>query len=98
MSHGEKIRDAARNHAGDSFPVGDGDAGEVSEFAYRRRDNAGHEPLPFRPLENRLLRHSAEGDAGDAAAFGVAAHAVPAVAAVLAFPRSEHADVRLVEL
>ena len=98
MSHGGEVRDAGGNRAGDSFPVGEGDAGELSEFAYRRGDGAGHDAFPFRALENRLLGDSAEGDGGDAAVGGVAAHAVPAVAAVLAFPRVEYADVRLVEV
>ncbi|KAF8045876.1 hypothetical protein N665_4261s0001, partial [Sinapis alba] len=70
----------------------------LREFTDRRRDGAGHDSFPFRTLENRLLRDSTEGNGGDSVVVGVAAHTVPAIAAVLAFPRVENANERLVEV
>lgn len=89
--------DALGDYAGDSFPVGDGDAGEEGKFTDGGGDVAGHVAGPVGFLENRVLGLAPEVDVGDAVEIPVAADAVPAATAVGAGPGVEDAQIGLVE-
>lgn len=60
-------------------------------------DPAGHEAGAAGAGEERVFGLAAEWEVGDAAGGGVAADAVPAIAAVVAGPGSEDAEIGLCE-
>jgi len=89
--------DARRDLAGDSLPVGDDEAGEVSELANLRRDVSGNIFGTVWLLERGVNRTGAEADFGDAARVAVAGDAAPVVTTVGAGPGFEYSVVRFME-
>lgn len=86
-----------RDLAGDSFPIGDDDVGEISEFANIRRDVTGHVLRTEGFFEGGVDGTGAEADFGYPASVAVAGNAVPVVAAVCAGPGVEYAVVSVPE-
>ncbi|KAI4334591.1 hypothetical protein L6164_019263 [Bauhinia variegata] len=66
--------DASRDFAGDSLPVGDGNAGESSELTYFRRYETGHITSTVGILEEGVFGLAAEADVSNASGLLVAAN------------------------
>lgn len=89
--------DTGRDFAGDSLPVGDGDAGELSEITDFRRYETRHIASTVGFFEDRIFGLATEADVSNATGLLVAANAVPVVAAVIARPRVEDSQVWLIK-
>ncbi|KAK3020454.1 hypothetical protein RJ639_047578 [Escallonia herrerae] len=90
-------RNAGGYGASNALPVGNSDAGEPLQLAYRGRDRTGHEPGSVRFLEDRVLGLATQVDVRDPSGRRVAVHPVPFVATVVARPRLEYVEVGLVQ-